>query len=126
MRLPISHTRSLPAAPRKLAAPLHRAAKLPRQQHGLTMQARAIAQSLLLTIDRALAEGSMLLQAQHSDVDAVADIFLGTTAPDIDEPDDGRDAFAELVQMAVEADPSLAERAKSHYSASTSLLGGYC
>ena len=68
----------------------------------------------------------MLLQAQHSDMEAVADILLDTSAPDIDEPDDSRDAFAELVQMAVEADPSLAERAKSHYSASTSLLGGYC
>ena len=66
-----------------------------------------------------------MLQAQHSDVDAVADILLDTSVPDIHEPEDSRDAFAELVQMAVEADPSLAERAKSHYSASTSLLGGF-
>ena len=66
-----------------------------------------------------------MLQAQHSDLDAVADILLDTSVPDIDEPEDYRDAFAELVQMAVEADPSLAERAKSHYSASTSLLGGF-
>ena len=72
------------------------------------------------------AEGSVLLQAQHSDVDLVADLLLDASAPDIDEPGESQDAFAELVQMAVEADPSLAERARSQYSASTSLLGGHC